>query len=286
MALVEQKLKVKCVTKPLFKELRAAGEHIPTSHLSQPRWNAYSGLKRYREMPQDQIREEKPMGPLWFSKHLLRSSSAVLSAFTDVAFLDLRHSHTAVPTLLTRRLEAQGGSCALFETRLLRSAGIHIQVCPCPQPLLVQQWNPLFQHQALTRAYRFAHHGEVLQIKNKKKTGFQSHHLGLKKDVTLTPPNFFTLAGMGLERRNLNQMKTGLYPAEEQGSERLKVTEGATILEGFQEGRVCWEMRLARWAGCRPQAALIRSHSLNSAIWLKITLKPLRPYWAGWKRDG
>ena len=64
--------------------------------------------------------------------------------------------------------------------------------------------------------------------------------------MTLTPPNFFTLAGMGLERRNLNQMKTGLYPAEEQGSERLKVTEGATILEGFQEGRVCWEMRLAR----------------------------------------
>lgn len=102
MALVEQKLKVKSVVRSLFKELWVAGEHIYISHLSQPRWKVYSSLKRYSEMPQDQIREEKPMGPLWSSKHLLRSSSAVLSAFIDGAFLDLRHSHIAVPTLLIR----------------------------------------------------------------------------------------------------------------------------------------------------------------------------------------
>ena len=184
---------------------------------------------------------------------------------------DLRHREVRVTCLRPDCWEALGSTS--------RSVHVH-SPCRCAE------WSPLFQHQALTRAYRFARRGEVLQIKNREKTGFQPHHLGLKKDVTLTPPSFFTLAGLGLERRNLNQMKTGLYPAEEQGSERLKVTEGAMILKGFQEGRVCWEMRLARWAGCRPQAALIRSHSLNSAIWLKITLKPLRPYWAGWKRDG
>lgn len=30
-------------------------------------------------------------------------------------------------------------------------------------------------------------------MKNKEKIGFQSHHFGLKKDVTLILPNFFTL---------------------------------------------------------------------------------------------
>ena len=64
MALVEQKLKVKSVVRSLFKELQVAGEHIYTSHLSQPKWKVCSGLKRYSEMPQDQIREDKPTGPL------------------------------------------------------------------------------------------------------------------------------------------------------------------------------------------------------------------------------
>lgn len=49
--------------------------------------------------------------------------------------------------------------------------------------------------------------------------------------MILTLPNFFTLAGMGLERKNLNPMKTGLHPAEEQGPDRLKGTEGAAILD-------------------------------------------------------
>lgn len=64
--------------------------------------------------------------------------------------------------------------------------------------------------------------------------------------MILTLPNFFTLAGMGLDRKNLNPMKTGLHPAEEQGPDRLKGTEGAAILEGLQERTARWEMRLAR----------------------------------------
>lgn len=91
-----------CCEISLQGALSSRRTYIYTSHLSQPRWKVYSSLKRYSEMPQDQIREEKPMGPLWSSKHLLRSSSAVLSAFIGGAFLDLCHSHIAVPTLLIR----------------------------------------------------------------------------------------------------------------------------------------------------------------------------------------
>ena len=54
--------------------------------------------------------------------------------------------------------------------------------------------------------------------------------------MTLTLPNFFTLAGMGLERRNLNQMKTGLFQAEEQGPDRLKRSEEARIPKGAPGG--------------------------------------------------
>lgn len=50
------------------------------------------------------------------------------------------------------------------------------------------------------------HHVELLQIKNEKKIGFEDHHLE-EKNVTLSLPKFFTLAGLGLERGQMNQSK-------------------------------------------------------------------------------
>lgn len=58
------------------------------------------------------------------------------------------------------------------------------------------------------RAYSFCHHIEHLLRKKEEKITFQSHHFGLEKNVTLTPPNFFTHSGVALHRRK--QMKSGL----------------------------------------------------------------------------
>lgn len=49
MALVDQEVKIESAMRPLFKELRVAGEHLYTSSLPQPRWKVFSGWKRYRE---------------------------------------------------------------------------------------------------------------------------------------------------------------------------------------------------------------------------------------------
>lgn len=149
------------------------------------------------------------------------------------------------PYFTDKRLQAQGGSYDLFQTRLLRSAGTHIQVCPCPQPLLVcHMKSPLSApdtHQGLQVLAPWG----ALTKKEQREIWFPVSSFWSEKRCGSDPTQLFHTCRHGFGK-NLNQTKTGLHPAEEQGSDRLKGTEGATLLEGLQEGMACQEMRLSR----------------------------------------
>ena len=98
------------------------------------------------------------MCPLWFSKHLLSSNSAVLSAFVDMASLDLHNNHIAAPRLPIRKLRLRELLCNLAKTRELLSSRNHSQVCLPTSPLLLWLWSFLFYHQTFRRAY----HGSTM----------------------------------------------------------------------------------------------------------------------------
>lgn len=156
----------------------------------------------------DQIGGEQLMGPLWFSKHLLSLNSAVLSAFIDMASLDLHNNHIAVPRLPIRKLrlrKLRELQCNFVKIRELLSAGIHTQVGLPPSPLLLCLWSFLFYHQALIRAYSLS---TMLSSWDKE---WRGNWLPVSSDsCDSDPAKLFTLAGMALEWRNSNQMKTGL----------------------------------------------------------------------------
>lgn len=166
------------------------------------------------------------MVPLWLGKHLLTPNSAVPSAFTDTASLGL-HKRMAAPSLLIRKLRFR---ITYPRARKLVSTGIHTQVCLPPELLLFCLQSFLFYHQVFTRATSFWHHAELLQIKNEEKIDLQSHHFGLKKNVTLALHKFFTCRhGFG-EKKNWIKWSRALVQRRGTGGWEVKELRGSREL--------------------------------------------------------
>lgn len=147
----------------------------------------------------DQIRGERLMGPLWLSKHLLSPNSAVLSAFIDMASLELRNNHIAVPRLPIRKPRLRELQCNLVKTRELLSAGIHTQVCLPPSPLFLCLWSFLFYYQACIRAYNL---GTMLSSRDKEWRGnwLPVSSVWSEKNVTLSQIFHTCRHGFGMEK--------------------------------------------------------------------------------------